>query len=180
MAQVKIWRCLICGDTYIGEERPTQCPFCGSSCSNIVASDAYPVAINDVEITDAERADLLHACELELENATLYTAMGKKGDHNALLPSAYRAFAKVEREHLEVCEKILKTEGPSEPAHPVVLGATWAEDIAESDAQEHEARDFYREAGDRATTPRVRQVFLAISEVENDHIVADAYLKTLA
>jgi rubrerythrin len=180
MPEVKVWRCLICGDSYIGTERPSQCPFCGSHESNIVQSDCYPTDINDVEVTEAERADLLRGCELEIENATLYTLMGKKGEHNALLPSAYRAFAKVEREHLEVFGKLLKIDPPNAPKNPVALGETWNEDIALSDSQEHEARDFYQQAADRATTPRVRQVFLAISEVENDHIIVDSYLKTLA
>ncbi|MDR1413229.1 MAG: hypothetical protein LBJ07_04800 [Actinomycetes bacterium] len=180
MPEVKVWRCLICGDTYIGTERPSQCPFCGSHESNIVQSDCYPLDINEVEVTDAERADIVQAMEMEIENATLYALMGAKGNHNDLLPSAYRAFKKVEMEHLEVFAKLLKVEPPSQPEHPVALGETWSDDIALSDSQEHGARDFYRVAGDRATTPRVRQVFLAISEVENDHIIVDAYLKTLA
>ena len=27
---VKLWRCEICGDPYIGESPPTNCPFCGA------------------------------------------------------------------------------------------------------------------------------------------------------
>ena len=28
---VKLWRCEICGDPYIGDKPPTNCPFCGAA-----------------------------------------------------------------------------------------------------------------------------------------------------
>jgi len=27
---VRLWRCEICGDPYIGDEAPANCPFCGA------------------------------------------------------------------------------------------------------------------------------------------------------
>ena len=32
---VKLWRCEICGDPYIGEEPPADCPFCGADKKHI-------------------------------------------------------------------------------------------------------------------------------------------------
>ena len=31
MSKVKVYRCRICGDPYIGAEAPMQCPFCGAA-----------------------------------------------------------------------------------------------------------------------------------------------------
>ncbi|MDR1775749.1 MAG: hypothetical protein LBS17_04845 [Actinomycetes bacterium] len=174
MPEVRVWRCLICGDSYIGVARPNRCPFCGSNESVIVAADCYPPDINDVEITDAERADLEHACELEITNAQLYNAMGRIGDRREMLPSAYRAFAKVEKEHLEVFCKLLKREPDGRQNELRDITDDWKANITLSNREEEGARDFYREAGNRATTARVRQCFLAIADVEEDHAEIDA------
>lgn len=169
---MKIYRCLICGDTYIGSSKPSQCPFCGSHSPLIVLSVEYPPNINEVKLTKTEKADLLHSVELELYNTRFYVAMGKQ-DHDSMLASAYRALAKVEREHLIVFSKLLKQPVPAELSDPLDIPEDWCANIEASSAQEIEARDFYREAAGRAVDPRVRQVFFAIADVEADHISVD-------
>jgi len=179
MTQVHVWRCQICGDTYLGRECPSECPFCGVHAGYIDLGYCYPSDINNVEITDEERADLEYASDVEITNATLYKTLGEMGDRNTLIPSAYRALKKVELEHLGIFSKLLKKPAPTEPIKPLTPQDDWAANIALSHRREQEASAFYREAAERATTPRVKQVFTAIAEVEADHIAIDEYLQTL-
>ena len=62
---VKVWRCNICGETYIGDEKPTQCPFCGAHDKYIFEAKEKDVNF-DVELSEADRALVEHALEVEL------------------------------------------------------------------------------------------------------------------
>jgi len=145
----------------------------------VPASD-FPPDINDIQVTDIERADLLHACQLEITNETFYNAVGAMGNHNDLLPSAFRALAKVEREHLSIFGKLLKAPTPTVPTNPIRAQDSWVANIAQSKKDEGIASTFYRDAAKRAITPRVKEVFTALAEVEEDHIDIDNYLTTIA
>lgn len=172
---MKIYRCLICGDTFVQANKPSRCPYCGSSEEYIVETEVYPSDINAITPTTQEAADLIKACQLEYANMKYYSELGAIDPHDGALPSLYRHLAKIEREHLSVFSKLLKMPSDSIefqvgvpiPAHD------WSDDIMLSSTQEVEARDFYTLAANRASNPRIAQVFTAIAAVEQDHIVVD-------
>jgi len=41
---VKLWRCVICGDPYVGANPPPNCPFCG-------AHEVYIKEVKDAAVT---------------------------------------------------------------------------------------------------------------------------------
>lgn len=176
---MQIFRCQICGETYIGDHRPTQCPFCGAHSENIILATEYPPNINDVTLTVDERSDLEHSVVLELYNARFYFSMGER-DRDSMLASTYRALGKVEREHLSVFCKLLKRTMPEEVSEHVAIADDWCTNIIDSSNQEIEARDFYRDSAMRATSARVKQVFHAIATVEDDHIYVDKITHAVA
>jgi len=180
MSQDTIWRCHICASAYLGSVCPSNCPFCGSRSEYITLSSEYPEDVNDVEITEAERADLEAACQLEITNLTFYKELGEVGDRDDLLPNAFRALARVEEEHLSDFSKLLKTPAPTKPDNPLTVKDSWVANIEQSHVDEVKASTFYQEAAARATTPRVKQIFTALSEVEADHIAIDDYMKAFA
>ena len=175
-----VWRCRICGDSYLGSECPTNCPFCGSRKPYLVQTNDFSPHINDVSLTDQERADLRHACKLEITNETFYSTVGAMGKHNDALPSAFRALAKVEREHLSLFGKLLQESVPTVPKNPLPVSDNWIENINQSHKDEAIAASFYREAAARASSSRIKDVFTALAEVEEDHIDIDAFLKKIA
>lgn len=179
-AKASVWRCRICGDSYLGAEIPSNCPFCGSRTHYLSQTADYSPDMNTVDLTDSERADLEYACELEITNKTFYDACGALGRHNDALPSAFRALSKVEHEHLSIFGKLLRTEVPQAPKNPLPVSEDWAVNIAQSKKDEETASSFYIEAAARATNPRVKDVFTALAEVEADHIDIDAFMKGLA
>ena len=177
---MKMYRCMICGETYLGSEAPSQCPFCGAHTEYLVDTTEYPEDINDIQPTETERADLDASIELETANTRFYLAMGTHKD-NAPLSSAYKRLAKIEAEH---CGLFCKLAGIPKPADLMTpLDATtgsWKTDIEESRAREQRASKLYAEFAARATTERLQWVWKAVSEIEADHIDLDNLALTLA
>ncbi|MCX8021244.1 MAG: hypothetical protein N2745_00530 [Syntrophorhabdaceae bacterium] len=163
---VKLWRCIICGDPYIGENPPKNCPFCGAHVSNIMeAKDAYVTF--DVALTDKDRTNVEHALEVEISNAGFYTCAATKTDdeESRLL---FKALAKVESEHASIWKKILKIKEIKEKEETCFVENR--KNLEESHRREEKAIAFYREASKTSDSERIRQIFDALVEVETDHL----------
>jgi rubredoxin len=52
MVKVKVYRCRICGDPYLGTEPPTQCPFCGASQEFLIDAKDWDSNEFNVELSD--------------------------------------------------------------------------------------------------------------------------------
>jgi len=174
-----IYRCRICGETYLGAEAPTNCPFCGAHRESLVVTEEYSSAINDVQLTEVERADLETAIELERSNTRFYLAMAARKDNEALA-SAYKRLARIEAEHCSVFCKLAKSPKPADITEQSEELGDWLSDIEESLQREQRASGLYAEFAARATSPRLREVFAAISAVERDHIALDELAKRYA
>lgn len=174
---MKMYRCRICGETYLGSERPSHCPFCGAHAELLVMTEEYPEGINAIQPTESERADLETSIELERSNTRFYLAMAARHD-NPALASAYKRLAKVEAEH---CSLFCKLAGEPKPADLMEAGEElggWEADIDDSLRREKRASALYGEFAARATSPRLLEVWNAVSAVETDHIDLDGLAKT--
>ena len=171
-----MYRCRICGETYLGSEPPSNCPFCGAHGELIVDTADYPDDINAVRLTEVEHADLETAIELERSNTRLYLAMAQRGD-NRKLANAYKRLAAVEAEHCLLFCKLAGQPKPADLREPGDELGSWEADIDESARRERRASDLYAEFAGRATSPRLTEVWAAVSAVEADHIELDALAK---
>lgn len=174
---MKMYRCRICGETYLGYEAPSQCPFCGAHHEFLVAPEAYPADVNDIQPTEVELADLEAAIEVERSNTRFYLGMAQRHDNDALR-SAYKRLSKIESEHCSLFCKLAKQPKPADLLEPGETNGDWAADIAESLQREQRASALYAEFVTRATSPRLREVFEAVAAVERDHIDFDGIAKT--
>jgi rubrerythrin len=174
---MKMYRCRICGETYLGSEAPAMCPFCGAHSDFMIDPSAYPADINDLQLTEVERADLDTAIDLELANARFYLAMSRRDD-NPALSSAYKRLAAVETEHCSLFCKIARLPKPADLREAGDELGSWEADIDESARRERRASDLYADFAARATAPRLSEVWAAVSAVEADHIELDALAKT--
>ena len=170
--QLKIYRCRICGEVYLGYEAPENCPFCGAHVEFLIPPEAYPTDINAVSVTEAERADLDSSIELETANTRFYLGMAVRKD-NDILRATYKRLAKVEAEHCEVFCKLAGRDIPTDLMTPGETTGSWATDIEESLRRENRATGLYAIFAERATNERLREVWSAISAVEADHITLD-------
>lgn len=173
---MKMHRCRICGETFLGYDAPSNCPFCGAHVEFFVDPADYPASINDVDLTEVERADLETSVQTELSNTRFYLGMAEHKD-NDTLRSTYKRLARIEAEHCSVFSKLLKEPKPAELTEPAPASADWLANIDESLARENRASSLYAEFAARATSPRLQEVFKAIGDVELDHIALDEAAK---
>lgn len=163
---IKLWRCEICGDPYIGEEPPANCPFCGVHRRYI--KEAKQAKVNfDVELNEKDKANAEHALEVEISNAAFYFCAAKKTDdeEGKLL---FKALGKVEAEHASVWKKILKLDSIAKGNDSCHAGNK--ENLEDSHARETRAIEFYKKAAAESENERVKEIFEAFVEVETDHL----------
>ncbi len=174
---MKMHRCRICGETFLGTDVPSNCPFCGAHAEHFVDTADYPEDVNDIQLTEIERANLGSSIELETSNTRFYLAMAGRKD-NRKLSSAYKRLAKIEAEHCSMFCKLAGVSKPTDLMTPSEELGSWDADIDESHAREVRASDLYREFATTASSPRLREVWNAVSAVEADHIALDELAKT--
>lgn len=175
---MKLLRCRICGETYLGTEAPSRCPFCGADTTAFIPTEEFPEDINRISVTEVERNDLNTAIELERSNARFYAGLGRLSS-NPKLSNVYKRLAAIEAEHCSVFCKLVAQTKPADLFTPAAVSADWCEAIAESLERERRAAAFYAEASARATNERVREVLDAVSAVERDHIDVDGLTRQL-
>ncbi len=171
---VKVWRCTICGDPYIGDAPPQNCPFCGAHLFYIKKAKQAVVTF-DVTLNDKDRANAEHALQVEVSNSTFYfCAAGKTNDDEGKL--LFKALGKIEAEHAVIWRKILKlSKVPtgSETCHKDNI-----ENLNESHERETRAIAFYKKAAAESANSRVKEIFKALVEIETDHLhLSEARLK---
>jgi len=170
MTKVKVYRCEICGDPYIGGEAPMQCPFCGAPKRFFVeANDWNPNEFN-VELTEISKKNLQSALKLELDNAAFYDcakkAAEKLEDHYSI--AKFKALMKVEREHASAISKFLKISKPE--LEKQLCNANSQANSKEGWEREDRAIKAYAKFRDEATEPRLKEFFGALVEIETDHL----------
>ena len=163
---VKLWRCEICGDPYIGENPPDNCPFCGAHKKYIKEANAAEVDF-DVDLEGKDRENAERALQVEVSNAAFYFCAAKN-TNDAEGKLLFKILGKVEAEHASIWRKILKME--EIPEGNDSCQNENMENLKESHQRETRAIDFYKKAAQESENPRLKQIFEALVEVEEDHL----------
>jgi len=163
---VKLWRCEICGDPYIGDEAPANCPFCGAK-SKYIKQFKDAVVDFDIELNEKDKANAEKALQVEISNSAFYfCAAGRVKEIEG--QKLFKALGKVEAEHASVWKKILKLDGILKGED--TCSADYKEDLQDSHKRETNAINFYKKAAAESDNKRVKQLFEAFVEVEEDHL----------
>ena len=170
MSKIKVFRCRICGDPYIGEEPPKQCPFCGAQQKFFVEADQWNPDEFNVNLSKISRENLEAALKLELDNAAFYdcakNAAEKKGDHYSI--AKFKALMKVEREHASAISKFLKISRPE--LEKQACNANSKANSKEGWEREDRAIKAYAKFREEAKESRLKEFFAALVEIETDHL----------
>ncbi|MBM3200381.1 ferritin [Candidatus Woesearchaeota archaeon] len=164
---VKLFRCKICGDPYIGTNPPNRCPFCGAYENFIAEAKDYKETF-DVNLNDKDLANAKRALEVEISNSSFYFCAAEKTD-DPEGKQLFKALGKVEAEHAAIWKKILKLP-KSEIPKSEACAVKNKDNLQESHDRETRAISFYKQAAKESTSPRVRQIFGALVQVETDHL----------
>ena len=180
MRKVKVYRCRICGDPYIGSEAPKQCPFCGAPQRFFVEADDWNPDEFNIDLSEISKKNLEAALQLELDNAAFYDCAKNKADeaddHYGL--AKFKALMKVEREHASAISKFLNISRPE--LEKQACNATSKANSKEGWEREDRAIKSYAKFRDEATEPRLKEFFGALVEIETDHLDLHAeYLKQI-
>ncbi len=167
--ELKLFRCRICGDPYLGSEAPSFCPFCGAP-QRYMAPAAEYVDRNDVpNLSARSRANLEKALDLEVRNAAFYMCASNCAPA-PLDKAMFKALWRTESEHASVICKLLKVPKPEiKPDEQACLKDPRA-NFAAAHGREERAVAFYGQSAAEAVEDRVKEVFAALTEVEGYHI----------
>ena len=154
----------------MGDVAPSNCPFCGAKAKHMTPADQWvDENIGLGELSDVSRKNLEAALQLEANNAPFYVDAMKRAE-SIELQGVFKYLAKIEGEHASIIQKILKC-GPldPEPGKEVATDNEMANLRAALEREKH-ATKFYADSAKQAAEPRVKRVFLALSEIESDHV----------
>jgi len=171
--KVRVWRCRICGDPYIGAVPPSHCPFCGAHAEYIIPAgdwdDPRPGVLNDTD-----RGNLEQALKIEQSNTAFYRCSFAKADEAGDFEgfATFKALSKVENEHASTILKLLGLPKP-DSEHTEECHDAYVDNVKESLKREKNATKFYAAAAEAAEDQRVKEVFGALTMIETDHIQLD-------
>lgn len=165
---MKTYICQICGDAYLGAERPKNCPFCGAREMFIKeGKEARPVVYENFELSPLSRKNLEETLALELRANALYLCMaGKTKTYE--IKALYKRLAKIELEHAVICTKLLKIEMPTTKTE--ICSDEDRENFQKTVELEDHASGLYARFAKEAEETPVRIMFTALNQAELDHI----------
>jgi len=166
---LKLFRCQICGDPYLGSEPPSFCPFCGAPRRYMVPAEDYVDRNTVPNLSQLSRENLEKALDLEVRNASFYYCAANCAP-DPVSQAMFKALARTEAEHASLICKILKVPKPEiKPDEKACLKDPKA-NFGAAHGREEKAVAFYSQAAKDATEDRVKEVFSALTEVETYHI----------
>lgn len=174
--KMKFYRCLICGDPYMGSEKPSHCPFCGALKEHLVSAADWVDENESIgELTDASRANLEQALQLEVNNKAFYADASAKADLIEM-QGIFKNLSKIEGEHASTIKKILKVDPPAPEEAKKTASDSIHDNLEAAREREKFASSFYAASAGEATEDRVRKVFATLAEIESDHIQLESAL----
>lgn len=160
------FQCQLCSETYLGEERPDRCPFCGAP-GEIMASAPLWIDYGVIEMGDVSKENCRRAMKLEVSNKTFYQLCVKEAE-NQMNRAIFKRLSKHEAEHAELLAKMLGEDEP-DPGEETAPKKD-SEKFQESHGREGRAINFYLQAASEAQEARVAEVFRYLAEVESEHL----------
>ncbi len=165
---IKVFRCRVCGEVYIGEEKPKTCPFCGAHEKFFVIAKEWTL-LYAASISDITKENLKKALDLEIDNTNFYRAVSQRSK-DVHVSSMFKGLSKVEREHASTICKHLKIQKPESNVGLDKAVDSDKDNIAESNRREKSAVKFYGEAAAQAPEKEFKEFFRALIQIESDHI----------
>ena len=170
MSRVKVFRCKVCHESYIGEAAPSRCPFCGAPEKYLIPAENWDWSEFEVEINDISKENLRRALILEMDNTAFYhCAMNsalRAGDDYGY--AKFKALKRVENEHAEAICKALQIEEPS--LKDIQCSGDLQENTKEGWEREDRAIKAYKKFASESPEPLLKQFFSVLVEIETDHL----------
>jgi rubrerythrin len=165
---LQLFRCRICGDPYLGVDKPTRCPFCGAPVQYLKTDEEW-TPIEYPNLTPVSKANLEYTLKIEVSNATFYKCASQNVTDERW-KAIFKALSKVEAEHADLVAKLLKVSVPGPEAEDQHCDSNLDVIKQKAHAREVRATEHYKKALAEATEARVQEVFEALQMIESEHI----------
>ena len=145
---MQVFRCKLCGDPYLGEEKPTNCPFCGAPREYMIFAEAWKDPIINT-LSAVSKANLESALQLEIGNTKFYMCASEMTT-NVEGKQLFRALARIESEHASVISKILNIKKPPVTLDKLACYPSYKDNLKDAHDREQSAikeySKFFKEA----------------------------------
>jgi rubrerythrin len=166
---MNVYKCKICGDPYVGNTKPSNCPFCGAPAKFMILAVNW-VDREALQLSELSREKLVQSLEMELDNARFYRCATKAAEDQLAL-AMFEALSRIEAAHARtVCRLLGRAEEHVGDDSETCSATSPREHLEEALRREREAVRFYRSAAELAVEEQVEEYFRALVEVEEDHI----------
>jgi len=165
---MKTYICQICGDAYIGEEKPSDCPFCGAPGNFIKdGKEANPIINQEFSILGKSEERLMETYNLEVKASAIYTCMAEKSQ-NYEIEKMFKRLAKIELEHAVIVTKLLKMPAPE--IKPEECSDEDLENFKKTVALEEHATNLYHQFAKESEEQQMKILFTGLAQAEEGHI----------
>lgn len=162
------YRCEVCGEVYLGSEKPDECPFCGAHKQFLKAVDMEEVELLRVDnISDRSMENIRAAMDLEVDNASFYFTAASEVE-NEDISETFERLGKVEEEHASALAKLGDIERKDLP--DVEVSSDPIENFEKSHRREERAINAYSNFVSEAPESEVEKFFEALVDIEGDHL----------
>lgn len=164
---MNLYICEICGDAYIGEEKPSDCPFCGARGNFIkLANEAEPIVNEKNKISEISKKNLEETLNLETKANAIYLCMaGKTKEYK--IKAMYKRLAKIELEHAVIATKLLGIAIPEIKSE--ICADMDEENFQKTIELEDHAVELYKKFNQEAKEKNIKIFFTALIQVESGH-----------
>lgn len=164
---MKVFKCKICQEGYLGDEAPTHCPFCGAHRPYMIMASDFEIP--EYALTAVSKKNLKEALSLEVSNAEFYFCAAERAN-NMADATMFKRLGKIESEHASTIVKELKIPLPDISKNKNMCNSKNVENLRESNQREANAITHYSKFLKEATEERIKEIFTAIIEIEKDHL----------
>lgn len=164
---LKVFKCKICQEGYLGDEAPTHCPFCGAHQPYMI--EARDFEIPEYALTDVSRKNLEETIKLEVWNAEFYFCAAANAD-NVADATMFKRLGKIESEHASTVSKELKVPSPDISRDKDMCSDNNVENLSKSHQLEANAISHYTQFLSVTSEDRIKEIFTALIEIETDHL----------
>jgi rubrerythrin len=163
---VKLYVCKVCGEPYLGEEAPNDCPFCGSPKNYMRSFEEY-AELWDTKLSEQEKKGLKETLNLEINATAYYLNVSKQSKRYSKNNRLFKQLARVEQEHANIVAKFLNIKLPEIKGEET--RGSLEKDLERTKILEVEAIKKYQELFQSSQSPNLKNFYLALIHAEKGH-----------
>ncbi|MEM0372858.1 MAG: ferritin family protein [archaeon] len=109
---IQLFVCKICGEPYLGERSPADCPYCGAPRKYVKPYGEYSQLWKDAKLTSVEKENLTKALAAEVNAMYYYDKVAKTQEKYSKYNRFFKRISTVEQEHISTIVKFLNIPSP--------------------------------------------------------------------